>query len=471
MSVLYIILGLTNIFVIGCMHFAYQKYGKYTDNMILGVTFSGEQMQDSEIQEVIMQYNAAFKKTIIAGYVTAVISLIPFAWYLSIGIMIYMVWMFGYIFLIQHVYIKYHKKIYSVKKEKGYTYGKVVNQITIDTKLSLAKDKMPVSPLWFIPSFFVVLLPFGSSSYRQSLCSDIDVAVIFYSTIILVKVMYLMMYYLFARRRSVVYSQDSEINIVCNRITKRGFSIIFTAACLVDSISFLLLLWDEMALEYVSKVSIILFMLLQTGIVAGMLFAMYEIKKKRSEILANDTSETVVDEDEFWASGFYNNPLDNRLFVEDRQNSMNLGMNMAKKSAWILTSTFIAGTFVLLIWLFIVLLRLDFVETRYEVKDNFQIIAPSYSKTIEFDEIQSMKLLEELPNVKMSKQNGAATDQYALGKFRIRNEGTCYLYIYYGFSPVVELQLEDMKIYFNSKEDGVVQKCYQELQQKIQQSE
>ena len=113
------------------------------------------------------------------------------------------------------------------------------------------------------------------------------------------------------------------------------------------------------------------------------------------------------------------------------------------------------------------MLRLDFVPVTYQVADKFEIIAPSYSKTIEFDEIQSVTLLDEFPDIKASKQNGAATDEYALGRFHIRNEGTCYLYIYHGYSPVLELQLNDMKIYCNSREDGVIQECYQQLQEKL----
>lgn len=469
MVVLAIILAFTNISVVACMHVAYRAYGKCKDNMVLGVTFSQEQIKDSEIQELAEQYKSAFRKLMLAGYITGILAVIPFKWYISIAMIVYLVWMFGYIILVQYMYIKYHKKMYAIKKEKGYTCGKIVNGITIDTRLNYAKDKMPVSWCWFLPSILVLLLPFSSKSFQKYLLSELETAAIIFGVIILVKAAYILMYYLFAKRGSVVYSLDSDVNIRCNYITKRGHSIIFTVACFCDSLSFLVLLWDETDMGYMSMVSVILFVLMQAAIVVGMIAAMYHVKKKRNAILAQDTQAAIVDEDEFWASGFYYNPMDTRLFVPDRQSGMNMTMNMAKSASWVIGGVIGIGTLAVLLCISVLLIRLDFVAVKYQVADNFRIMAPSYSRTIEYDEIQSVKLLDEFPDIKMSKQNGAATDQYALGRFHIRNEGTCYLYIYYGYSPVIELQLEDMKIYCNSKEEGTIQECYQELQEKISQ--
>ena len=413
------------------------------------------------------KYRKSFRKYIIIGYITGILVIIPFEWYVSIALILYLVWMFGYIFLIQHIYVKYHKKLYAIKKQKGYTYGKIVNEITIDTKLSYAKDKMPVSPGWFLPSMLVFLIPLSNKGVREFILSNLQMSCVFIGVIVLVKASYLLIYYMFAKQRSQVYSGNSDINIACNRVTKRGYSIVFVVASFFDSISFFMLLWDEIAMGSMTMVGVLLFVVMQCIIVMGMVVGLIQIKKKRESILAEDSQERVVDEDEFWATGFYRNPMDNRLLVPDRQSDMNMTLNMAKPSAWIWTAGIGIGTAVLLLWTSVVMLRLDFVPVTYQVADKFEIIAPSYSKTIEFDEIQWVTLLDEFPDIKASKQNGAATDEYALGRFHIRNEGTCYLYIYHGYSPVLELQLNDMKIYCNSREDGVIQECYQQLQEKL----
>lgn len=467
MGILGVILAVTNLVVVVCMHISFRQYGKYKEHMILGVTLSEEQVKDDEIQCLLEKYRKSFRKYIIIGYITGILVIIPFEWYVSIALILYLVWMFGYIFLIQHIYVKYHKKLYAIKKQKGYTYGKIVNEITIDTKLSYAKDKMPVSPAWFLPSVLVFLIPLFDKGVREVIFFNLQMSCVFIGVIVLVKASYLLIYYMFAKQRSQVYSGNSDINIACNRITKRGYSIVFVVASFFDSISFFVLLWDEIAMGSMTMVGVLLFVVMQCIIVMGMIAGVIQIKKKRESILAEDSQERVVDEDEFWATGFYRNPMDNRLLVPDRQSDMNMTLNMAKPSAWILTAGIGIGTAVLLLWTSVVMLRLDFVPVTYRVADKFEIIAPSYSKTIEFDEIQWVTLLDEFPDIKASKQNGAATDEYALGRFHIRNEGTCYLYIYHGYSPVLELQLNDMKIYCNSREDGVIQECYQQLQEKL----
>lgn len=464
------ILMITNLFVVGCMHFAYGKAGKYENNMVLGVTLSGEQFSDKDVQNLVNRFKNVFKKTIIIGYVTAVLINIPMKWYVSIWLILYLLWMFGYIAVIELVYMKYHKKLYDIKKQKGYTFGTAVYEVTVDTRLSQLKNKMPISKWWFVLAFTPVVAPLASENFRKHMTADLETFGMIYGVILLTKCAYIFLYYLFGKKKSQVYSKNSEINIACNRMIKRGYSIIFVVASFVDSFSFFLLLWDEMSMGYMTEVSLVLFIILQMGIVSGLVYGMYAVKKKADEVLQQDEEKYMVDEDEFWKSGFYYNPKDNRMFVQDRQNGMNMTFNMAKKSSWIITIGVGIGTLVMLAWVSIDILRLDFVETRYEVGENFYINAPSYGQVIEFDEIKSVKLLEELPEVKMSKQSGAATDKYAMGKFRIRNQGICYLYIYKGYSPIIELETEETKIYFNSREDGVIEECYQKLLEKVEEN-
>ncbi len=466
MIVVMILIGLTNVFIVGCMQVAYRRAGKYKNSMIIGVTLKEEQYEEREVQQIVAAYKSAFSKVLIAAYITGVLVMLPMEWYMSIWLILYMIWIFGIIIVIQWIYIKYHKKLYALKKSKGWICGNVAKEITIDTKLSIAKSKMAVSPWYFLPSVIIVCLPLLSSKFRIYLSEDIEVAAIILGTIVLVKAAYLLLYYLFAKRRSVVYSQNTEVNIACNRVTKRGFSILFIMASTVDSISFLVLFWDQISLGYISNISVILFVVIQMGIVAGLIVALCQIRKKRDEIRKADDTVCMVDEDEYWERGFYCNPYDNRLLVEGRDNSMHMEFNMAKKSAWVITGTIILGTVGLLIWIFVITLRLDFVETKYIVEDNLQIAAPSYSLTVEFEDIISIKLIEELPEVKMSKDNGAATDQYSIGRFRIRNQGRCWLYVYHGYSPIVEVKTAEATIYFNSKTEGVAEECYRQLQEK-----
>lgn len=468
MWLLVITLGITNIIVVACMQFAYHVCGKYRDHMLLGVTFSQEQAEDGEVKAIAAQFQKQFRICCMIGYISGILVIFLFWGYMSIALIAYLFWIFGYIFLAQHMYIKFHKKMYRLKKEKGYTCGNSVREISVDTQLSRLKDTMPVSADWFLPSLIVPLLPWCSGAFRQYAAQNHRDVLLIYSVILLVKICYYCVYVLFARKRSVVYSQNSDINIACNRSSKRGYSIVFVTLSFFDSISFLFLLWDMGGIGYMSAVSLVIFVVIQSMIALTCLFSFYLIPSKQKQLLKEKAETVLVDEDEYWESGFYNNPEDNRLFVTDRQSSANMTLNYGKKSAWVLTIGILVGTFVAMLWASVELLRLDFVPARYQVAESFRIMAPCYSKEIAFSQIQSIRLLDELPDIRLSKQNGAATEQYALGKFYNRGKGVCYLYIYYGYSPVVELELADMTVYFNSKEEGVTEECYEQLLEKLE---
>lgn len=461
-----VLLAVTNLFVVLCMHFAFRQVGKYKEQRILGVTLSQEQVEDEDVKKIVAEYQKRFRLLILLGYVSGVAIVFLFLGYMSIATIGYLVWMFGYIALLQYLYVKYHKDLYALKKKKGFIYGRPIGEISIDTTLTRLKDTMPISSDWFLPAILVPLLPFCSGRVREYAQAEPRQILYLYGVILFTKAVYYFLYYLFAKQRSVVYSENSELNLACNRITKRGYSILFVCESFVDSIGSLVLVWDMADAGKFSGVSLIVFWVIQSGIVLSLFWGIYQIQSRRKALLKGEKEVVPVDEDEYWASGVYNNPQDKRLFVQDRNYDTNLTLNYGKISAWVWTIGFLGGTFVLLVWMSIVLLRLDFVPVTYQVAENFQIKAPSYGKEIEYGQIKSVKLLDKLPDIPLSKQNGAATDQYALGKFYSRGKGTCYLYIYYDYSPVVELQLDDMTIYFNSKEEGVTEDCYRKLLEK-----
>lgn len=50
-----------------------------------------------------------------------------------------------------------------------------------------------------------------------------------------------------------------------------------------------------------------------------------------------DTSPIDVDDDEYWKTGYYYNPDDKHILIENRMQSGNYTFNYAKKGAWIFT--------------------------------------------------------------------------------------------------------------------------------------
>ena len=56
------------------------------------------------------------------------------------------------------------------------------------------------------------------------------------------------------------------------------------------------------------------------------------IGKKKEEILNRDNEPLYVDDDEYWKTGFYNNPVDPKVLVKNRLSDMNYSFNLGNKA-------------------------------------------------------------------------------------------------------------------------------------------
>lgn len=85
------------------------------------------------------------------------------------------------------------------------------------------------------------------------------------------------------------------------------------------------------------------FVALQMLIAAGITAAAIWLRNKRSELLDGDAASMLVDDDVYWKNGWYNNPEDRHLFVQDRMNSMNISMNLGRLAGKIMTGIVLGG--------------------------------------------------------------------------------------------------------------------------------
>ena len=76
------------------------------------------------------------------------------------------------------------------------------------------------------------------------------------------------------------------------------------------------------------------------------------VRKKRRDVLReSDEKEILADDDYYWAKGWYENPWDNNLFVQDRMNTMHFTLNFAKPAAKIIVAA-VAAVLALTMWRF-----------------------------------------------------------------------------------------------------------------------
>lgn len=128
-------------------------------------------------------------------------------------------------------------------------------------------------------------------------------------------------------------------------------------------------------------------------------------------------------------NGWYSNPYDKRLFVQDRMCGMNYSMNMAKNSAKIFTAVISAVLIGCVIW--VVAILVEFATTEVTVcmaGGKMDIRAASYDCQIQSEQILSVKLLDEMPEDNFYRSNGGDTEKFLIGHFRGKETGKCMMF-------------------------------------------
>ena len=96
--------------------------------------------------------------------------------------------------------------------------------------------------------------------------------------------------------------------------------------------------------------------------------------------------------------------------------------------------------------------------------DQATFSAAMYHTDISLEDIESVEILDALPDDDYVRTNGGSTDQYLIGHFSGRETGKCMMYVYLDYTPVLKIKTADVTIYVNSKDKADVEKWYQEME-------
>ncbi|MDD6796603.1 MAG: hypothetical protein PUE01_14575, partial [Clostridiaceae bacterium] len=200
------------------VYFTDKSVTKPSGNIILGATVPKSKMEDEELLKIIEDYKKEEKKFILIGLITALpifVIGIKFCKFAAI----YLILWTTYMVIGENVCLKKaFNKIQQLKRKNDwFTLKKRV--ISVDTEVSRQKNKMVISKLYFLPSLIINVI---GIVFMDNLV--ISLSILF--TALLCFVLY--MFYI--KRPTIVYSQETEINLACNLIYRRNWSIIW-AAC------------------------------------------------------------------------------------------------------------------------------------------------------------------------------------------------------------------------------------------------
>ena len=149
--------------------------------------------------------------------------------------------------------------------------------------------------------------------------------------------------------------EDPEVKKICGKIQKHWnrfhqinllLSVLICFLCFYNFTLFIIV-WSVWLAEYVA----VLYWL-----IIAPHRQMYRLKLKRGWVDA--ASMRYVDDDVYWKNGWYNNPDDRHILVQDRFNSMNYSFNYGRPAVKVILGILAAAVAGIVIW--IVLLLMSF---------------------------------------------------------------------------------------------------------------
>ena len=466
-----IIFLLTDLFMVGI---AYAVYGRtatsgYSDGMVLGVHIRREKQEDPVLVEFMQNYKKDVRKVYLGLGISGVIICGLCFWYASIFMCVWCVWFLCYIVGAVGVMFWNHRKLYDMKIQYG--WGTLEEEGTAmaaaDTKTMMQSERMSL-PLWY---HFVLLamlgIPFAFKNFRTYLgtFSRSSQGWILFLSSVLVGVVFLWIAWIFKRGANRVYSENSDLNYRINYLEKRSWSRCFLGANICNTFAWLYLTYRMTKEKWIYGLDIIIYVILMCIPIIIALITIIWIKKQKNILLKENKTPMFIDDDYYWRNGWYDNPGDPRLFVQDRFNSMNYTTNLGKPAGRYMFGGICVGIAVLLFWMCVVFFRMDFTPIRLAADGNEVRITSGYTNTTMKDkEIQSVKLLENgLPKDHYNRVNGSSDEKQLLGEFEGKKTGECRMYVWLAQKSVIEIKTADYTVFLNSKDADEMNTWYQEL--------
>lgn len=200
------------------------------------------------------------------------------------------------------------------------------------------------------------------------------------------------------RRPTVVYSKNSQVNMVLNQLTKRMWTICLLACAVVNTAAWLYMSICMIKNQWLTSADFCIYILLQIIASAVLMGGLCWLLQKKKEVMSVNTEMIETDDDVYWKNGWYSNPHDKRLFVQDRMCGMNYSMNMAKTSAKIFTAVISAVLIGCAVWIAAILVEFATTEVTVEMKNGIMDIrAAYYDYQIKTEDILAVKMIEEMP--------------------------------------------------------------------------
>lgn len=450
-----IMLG-TSFLIIAILYWQASTASKVNKNIILGVMIPPLELENKEVINIARE----FIKTMRTWFVGSLIVFTPSMLFKTTWLLVlWFIWLGAIYFVYYKIICKYNNKLKEVKRNNNWLLPNK-HIVNIDTELTRAKSKMPIAKWWFILAIIISIVPFILDMLIESKISS--TAIICSGTSLIGTSILFIVYLTYVKGRAVVYCDESEINIACNKIYKRTWSIVYVVLSIVQSIIntiiYLFMLLPK-ANENLFLIVVIMPVLL---IVIGVMYGNKKIIETQNKLISTAKNPIYVDSDDYWINGMsYKNPYDTRVVVEPRIGTKSV-YNLATKKGKLIE--YGSNIFAIVIVATIMLMFIAFELSGFRMIIDNEIIkvnSPMYGSEFKISEIEEVKLVDDI-KVKI-RTNGIGMDEYSVGNFIVEDYGKCKLYIYNNSEPYILIKEKDGIIFINGESKEETMSYYADL--------
>lgn len=333
--------------------------------------------------------------------------------------------------------------------------------IQVNTALVIEKNRKLVSPWWFVVSFGLLLL-LTFVLHNQGMES---LTWILFITCGLTLALFVVGWWAIGRLPVRALTDDQTINRQYNDLTKFYWSaFMVTTSFFVNLVIYLPLLTVNLSNRFFEVLMISEFLLI--FLFCGLTFWwLFRLRNKQDQLLTQTPSFRYTGDDYYWRYGIYYNPDDRRLMIPDRI-GLNITINLARVGGKIFIGLIpillIAAMLIVVVPLYVLDYHPD--PLTYEVKQESVLLDGPYyrEQKISFQDIEKVSLIEQLPPTGM-KVNGLATENYAIGSFKVGGKSAT-LFIDHQSKPILKITTKKRDYYYTNTDSAVTKQAYQSIQ-------
>ncbi len=474
---LFIIFLFMNFFILLIMKFVYANNYSYTEGMILGVHIPKEHSEDEAVQCIVAAARRKMNQILWINLILGTALCFVVFWEIIIFVLAYTIWIIAFCFRITYANNSAHRKMYALKLENDWIIPDQKRKRYIDTNVSAQIGKSEISFNYhgiILLVELICLLPFvigkgvaiSTTMIIMGICS------------VLISLASMIFHIYVNKHERIVYSSDTQLNQTINKTMKIYKGLAMLLLSLINAIAWIYVAIDTLihSISSASKSQQIshsdilnfkgtlsdvslcssafyVYIFIQTLAVIGLFAPLIMAQNRKRELLAADSQPLYVDDDEYWKTGYYYNPSDPHVLVQNRLQSGNYTFNYATRGAKIFTGlTYILIT-ACIAWMIGALVPFINVHIDTQLDSNkLTVSAAIYTSEIYFDDIKEVQLLDDLPDNDFVRINGGATDEYLIGHFKSSTYGKCELYVYADSQPIIMIKTRDEVIFMNTKD-------------------